>query len=308
VPWRLGPQAAVFSGLLAVTAFIAATGSLRGSDPALPHPSIDETLTRDAAGCASVRSCVWHPLSGVDYTGRLRLTLPPQFGGAITLFIGDSIRLDFEASTPDGRPVAIDLERLPSGPGVDVPPDFWLDDGAPWKAPQEISRVTIDARGDRERAVTLSLGRRAPRVLARLIGYPDTVRAPVCAEALGAGEIYFATGWYEPEPDAVAGPIRRMREHGAVLVSSAEGGAARVRARMAPAVGDTPLQTQLTLRVNDVYEARAVVMRAGFADYEWAVPDAAWVAGTNELLFSVSQTWVSGTRTLGLALESLHVQ
>jgi hypothetical protein len=49
-------------------------------------------------------------------------------------------------------------------------------------------------------------------------------------------------------------------------------------------------------------------MRAGFADYEWSVPDAAWVAGTNELFFTVSRVERRGTRALGLALASLHVE
>ena len=308
MPWRRRPRAAFVSGLLTVTALIAAAASLRESDPPLPRTSIDNTLTRDAHGCASVRSSVWHPLSGVDYTGRLRITLPARFGGAIALFIGDTIPLDVEATTDEGNPVGVSLERLPSGPGLHVPPDYWLDDGSPWNAPREISRVTIDARGDRERALTLSLGRRAPRVLARLIGYPDSVRVPVCADPLRAGELYFATGWYGPERDGTEGPVRRMREHGAVLVPSADGRTARVRARIAPSADDTRLETRLTLRVNDVYEADAVVLRAGFADYEWVVPDSAWVSGTNELLFRVSQTRMRGTRTLGLALASLHVE
>jgi len=66
--------------------------------------------------------------------------------------------------------------------------------------------------------------------------------------------------------------------------------------------------TTLRLRVNDVFELPAVAMRAGFSDYEWFVPDGAWVSGTNELFFTVSRVEQRGTRALGLALASLHVQ
>jgi hypothetical protein len=153
--------------------------------------------------------------------------------------------------------------------------------------------------------LTLSLGRRAPRVIARLAGYPPDVQAPVCAHPVGAAEIYFATGWYGEETGP-QGRIRWMREHGAVLLSSTTGQATQVRLRAAPAVppGDEN-ETFLRLRVNDVFDASPVAMRAGFADYDWNVPDSAWVAGTNELFFSVSRTLARDTRTLGMALASV---
>jgi hypothetical protein len=200
-------------------------------------------------------------------------------------------------------------ERMVSGPGVLIPPDFWLDDGSPAKAPRNISRLQLDALGDRTRVVTLSLGRRAPRVLARLIGYPPAVRVPVCAESVRARETYFATGWFGEERDVAEGAIRWMRAYGAILVSSLDGRAARVRVRLAPAVASGGLEpTELALKVNDVWEAATIRLEPGFREYDWNVPDSAWVPGTNELLFSVSRTQRSGSRTLGLALASLDVR
>jgi hypothetical protein len=135
------------------------------------------------------------------------------------------------------------------------------------------------------------------------------VRVPVCAEPLGLGETYFATGWYGQEFDGDSGaPTRWMRERGAVLMRSADGRGVRIHARISAPDSADHIDTRLTLRVNDVFETDAQPLRRGFADYEWNVPDAAWVAGTNEVLFSVSRTRFVGTRTLGLALRSLHAQ
>jgi hypothetical protein len=306
-------------GLSSALALMVAAGRLRLPDSLLPTSStttitdgrasaaINDTLTPDAEGCARVRSTVWHPLSGVEYTGRLRITLPPHPDGAIVLFIGDSVPLDVEAETGRHTPLAISRERIDFAPGVHLPPDFWLEDQAPWNAPPEVVRVSVDARAERELAFVLLLGRRAPRVIARLTGYPPEIAAQVCADSLAAGEHYFATGWYGEEQTA-GGAVRWMGDRGAVLMTSPHGRGTRVRIRAAPAVDDDAAETMVTLRVNDVFELPAVAMQAGFAEYEWAVPDAAWVAGTNELLFTVSRVERRGTRTLGLALASLDVE
>jgi hypothetical protein len=326
VPWRLGPRAALVIGVPGAVALTMVAERLRVTDlPAPPVPpnttsttsvtttaaasttSIDATLTNDREGCAGVRSIVWHPLSGVEYTGRLRIVLPAHEGGAIVLFIGDTVPLDLEAETDSGAPLAMARERLKTGPGVELPPDFWLDDQTPLNAPRELTRVTVDARGESDLSFLLRLGRRAPRVLARLIGYPPELKARVCADPIAAGERYFATGWYGEE-STTDGPIRWMRGHGALLVSSAHGGDTRVRLRAAPAAVGGDLETTLILRVNDMFELPAVAMRAGFSDYEWSVPDAAWVSGANELFFIVSRVERRGNRTLGLALASLHVE
>ena len=311
IPRRL--RAALILIPLCAGAILALTiGVPRPWHPALattapPHPkaAIDTTLARDDEGCAGVRGTVWHPLSGVEYTGRLRVHLPAQVGGALVLFIGDRIPLDIDADPVDGRPIMLHQERLPPGPGVHVPPDFWLDDSTPWSAPPEIVRVSVDALPLRDLDFILLLGRRAPRVLARLTGYPDDVRVPVCAERVKDGERYFATGWYGEESGDF-GRVRWMRDSGAVLLPSADGRAVHLRLRAAPAAepagGD---ETLLRVRVNDFVDLPPVPMRSGFADYEWDVPDAAWVAGTNELLLTVSRTVSRGTRTLGLAMSSL---
>lgn len=270
--------------------------------------TLNTTLTRDADGCAGVRGTAWHPLSGVDYTGRLRITLPARAGGTLVLFIGDSVPLDVEAETVTGAPIVVARERLQAGPAAAVPPDFWLEDQSPWNAPREIVRVAVDARAVGDLVFVLRLGRRAPRVLARLTGYPPEAAATVCAQPLAAGERDFTTGWY-PEETAPEGPVRWMRGHGAVLVHSPDGRQTRVRIRAAPAVaGGVESPTTVTLRVNDVFDLPPVAMRAGYADYEWLVPDAAWVPGANELLFTVSRVEQRGPRLLGLALASLHAQ
>jgi hypothetical protein len=82
-----------------------------------------------------------------------------------------------------------------------------------------------------------------------------------------------------------------------------------VRVRIAPAVASRGLEpTELALKVNDVWEAATIRLEPGFREYDWNVPDSAWVPGTNELLFSVSRTQRRGSRTLGLALASLDVR
>lgn len=312
---RIRPRPALAIGLFGAIALLATaalfpavspTQETLASRPAAP--TLDATLSRDVDGCAGVQSTLWHPLSGVEYTGRLAVTLPPLLGGAIVLFIGDSVPLDIEAVFPDGSPVLMQRERFASAVGVQIPPDYWLDDGDPWRAPEQITRVVIDAYGDRELAFTILLGRRAPRVLARLIGYAPGVRVPVCATPMREGEKYYATGWYGEEV-AQGGSVRWMAGHGAVLLPSADGGPVLVRINAAPAVApQADRQTLLTLRVNDVYEAAAETMRDGFADYEWRIPSHAWVAGTNELFFTVSRTEVRGTRALGMALALLDAQ
>lgn len=294
--------------LLSAGALTAAAAVLRSTSAAdsPAEPTIDDTLTRDEAGCAGVSSAVWHPLSGLEYTGRLRIRLPGQFGGALAIYVGSSVPLDLEASNERGEPVPINHERMVLGPGVFVPPDFWLDDGSPLAAPRHVSQLLIDASGEGTRTVVLSLGRRAPRVLARAIGYSSAGRVQICAEPLAAREIYFATGWYGQEHDPKIGPVRWMRQHGAVLVWSAEGRAARLRVRLAPAVDSE--QPQLAVRVNEAYDLEPFTLRPGFQEYELQIPDEAWVRGSNELFFRVSDVRSTNARVRGAALASLHVQ
>jgi hypothetical protein len=290
---------------LSAAASAEAEASATAVSPAEAKPfTIDSTLSHDLSGCAGARSTVWNPLAGVEYTGRIRIDLPARSGGAIALFIGDTLPLDVEAETSSGAPVKMQQRRLGPGPGLHIPPDFWLEDANPWSAPGHIISATIDAHHDRDLSFVISLGRRAPRVLARLIGYPADVRVPVCAVPVRAGETYFATGWYAEQS---SGPHteRWMRDVGAVLVYSDRGGATTVRIRATAAATTADDPARLTLRVNDILEMPPVAMREGIADYEWVVPDAAWVPGTNELLFSVSRTAVRGTRVFGMGLREL---
>lgn len=297
----------------------------------VPPAAVDErrpapTVAGDS--CARVRVTSWSPLPGVEYTGRLRVDLPPQPQGALVLFIGDHVPLDVEVHSVDGRPLRWHRRSIPPGPGLEIPPDFWLEAGNPWLTPGRIVRAAIDAHPSEVRPVVIDLGRRAPRVLARLRGYDDGAAAAVCAAALDAAALtgrealeieasqrsYFASGWYGVERRGQAGPVRWMQEYGAVLVPSARGGPVHVRLLAAPgddAPGDDgPL---LSMRVNDVFDAGPQVLRRGIHVYEWRIPGVSWVIGTNELLFQVSRTSRpaehGGTdrRRLGMALTKLTI-
>lgn len=321
--WRRGPRAAVAPGAIGAAALVAF--ALSACAPAPPdatpsraehaaagtegasRPSINDTLTLDADGCARVPATSWHPLSGIEYTGGLRMTLPPSPRGSLVLFVGDEdLPLAVVAETLERQPVPIERTHLPPGPGLQVPPDFWLGDSTPWDAPRFITRVAIAPLPLQERTLILWLGRRAPRVLARLEGVDGSTPAIVCAAALPEDKPYFATGWYGEEPTA-EGPVRWMQGQAAVLIAG-DGAAATVRVRAAAAIEAPEAATWLTLRVNDTVVFPPRRMQKVFADYAWQVPASAWVDGANELFFSVSETSVRDRRTLGLALASLHIE
>ena len=275
-------------------------------------------------GCARVGSDAWSPLPGVEYTGALLLDLPASDRATLSLIIGDSIPLDLEAASATGR-YPYRRERLRRGPGVGVPPDLWLEGGDPWDLPRELTRITFDARPDQAETIELSLGRRGPRVLARLGGYDVSVRTRVCAatrlidrtladapfSVVPSESKYFATGWYAEDARGDGLDRRWMREHGAMLIPSARDGEVVVTLRASPPVTSQGREEPLlSLRVNDLHDALTVPMSPGVRDYEWTLPSAAWVAGINELLFSVSRTPMpgdTGGRILGLALERLTV-
>lgn len=311
-------------GLVSGALMIAVAGSFRLSQLGVSPPTrpVAPTLS-----CARIRTDAWSPLPGVEYTGVLSVDLPPAEGGTMSLIIADALPLDLEAQTAAGVPLPLPHERVRRGPGVGLPPDLWLETNNPFSVPHNVVKATLRASAEAAHAITLRLGRRAPRVLARLDGYADDVRAEVCARVLGVDRHvdhgveldiaadqagYFGTGWFAEEADPGGETIVRwMGEYGAVLVPSAGDGGLLLRVRAAPpaaAGGDAaPL---LSLRVNDVFDASTTPMRPGRSDYEWSIPAAAWVAGTNELLFSVSRTVrvpraTGGDRVLGLALERL---
>jgi hypothetical protein len=298
MPWRLAPRAAYSVGLVGL---IGLTGSLPfvrlSDDAAPPDPS---SLQLRTLGCARVGSDAWSPL-----------------------ILGDAIPLDIEAWTPSGT-FPITQEHMASGPGVGVPPDLWLEGGSPWDLPGELVRVTLPARAERAETIALSLGRRAPRVLARLSGYDAALQTRVCAAtrfterwpAADAYEIdvadsrHFVTGWYAEDVGGDGAPLRWMRQHGAVLVPSPRDGVVTVKIRASPPDARSDDEPPLvSLRINDIHDATPQVLSPGWRDYEWTVPATAWVPGINELLFVMSKT--AGTdsrgRTRGLALQRLTV-
>ena len=323
MPWRLAPRAALSLGLLGAVGLTASAALLRL--PASPPDPVEPPL--QTLGCARVGSDAWSPLPGVEYTGSVLVDLPPALPaaprGTMTLIVGDAIALDIEARSASGS-FPFRRERMTTGPGVGVPPDLWLEAGTPFDMPRELTRLSLAAQ-ERPVTVEIALGRRAPRVLARLSGYEAALKTRICAATrLAAASIdadvyeldladsrHFATGWYAEERRNDGAPIRWMRRHGAIFVPSARGDPALITVRASPpstgAVNDAPL---LALTVNDSYDALTLPMSPGSHDYVWTIPGEAWVAGVNELLFSVSRTpriEDTGGVTRGLALEKLSV-
>ena len=308
------PMARVTSALVVGLLGAASLGPRLDPDPGTPPSRLPDAIYR----CTSVTDAAWSPLPGLEYTGRLSAQVPAGTG-ALVFVMGDTVPLDVVAETAGGASAMMRVERLRTGGGTPAPPAYWLEYGDPWAAPPSILRATLDATPDRAQHVTLRLGRRAPRIIARLRGYEPHVEAVVCAIALGveqafvgtdrlmvtpADERYFGAGWYGEEPSAQSGTVRWMREHGAVLIPSAMGGAMRLRLDAIAAVATT-----LTVVVNDVFTTAPIEMEEGLRSYEWDVPARAWLAGTNELFFTVSRTGPAprDTRMLGLALARLEM-
>ena len=277
--------------------------------------------------CVLVRSDRWNLLPGIELTGRLRVDLPPGSGASMSLIVGDSLPLDLEVQSGAG-PMPLSVTRV--SPAM-APPDYWLEFGNPMLAPPEIVSATLEAFPDRPRTVTLNLGRRAPRVIARIAGYPVDARARICAAhssartAFSGGnqititpnrQEYFAAGWYGVEQaPGTTGAVRWMHEFGTLLIPSSRDGNVRVRVQATPAVTLEDAEgPTVTLKVNNVFESAPVAMSPGMALYEWVVPAASWVVGTNEILFRVSRTRRPGDdqsgdqRTLGLALQRLDLE
>jgi hypothetical protein len=305
---------------------------LRVVEP-LARPPSSHTLFTGNFHCAKVGSAAWSPLPGVEYTGRLAIQLPAATLGRMLLVIGDDVPLDVVVESPDGEAARVNREFLEVGRGASgPPPDYWLENGTPWDAPPEVQQLTLHAFPNGERNLSVRLGRRAPRVLARLSGYADAIKADVCAADLGVPDAfapthqsvtiepslseYFGTGWSGVETDAEQGIyVRSMDEHAAILIPSATRSAmhVRLRARRGDAVRDDTAPS-LVLRVNNIYELPSQPLRTGTADYDWDVPERVWVRGTNELLFSVTGVprpkflRAAEARAFELALLSLQVQ
>lgn len=277
--------------------------------------------------CATVRADRWSQLPGLDYTGRLGIDLPPGISGALQLVIGDALALPLRLESPDGRDRVLRQEPLSSGPGVAPPPaDYWIDGGAPEMESRWIRRVHVAAHPITRELLSLTLGRRAPRVIARLAGYDDAARARVCAAPLGrvrlrdAGtevlslddEAIFGAGWYGLEGRGT-NAFRWTDADAVVLVRSAVRAAVDLTLEAdAAAPRGTGPDTTVTLSVNGI-EAGTRTTRDGGAPYTWHVPAGVWLAGTNELWWHTSRavrpadTGGSDTRSLALRVTRVSV-
>jgi hypothetical protein len=280
--------------------------------------------------CAIVRADRWSQLPGLEYTGRLGLQVPPQLGAEMQLIVGDALPLQLEVATPDGRDVPVRTDALMAGPGSETPPaDYWLDGGLPENGPPMIKRVHVPASPARTELVSVRLGRRAPRVLARLVGYDSAARGRVCAAPGGRTMLFgddrreeaaslendevFGTGWYGDEG---RGPelFRWASTDAVVLLSSALRTDVTVTmdAEAAAGVGRSDAEVpRLTLRVNGV-DVGTQPMEQGKHPYKWNVPAGVWLAGPNELWWHTSRAVrpadMGGTdkRMLALRVSSIR--
>jgi hypothetical protein len=167
--------------------------------------------------------------------------------------------------------------------------------------------------------LSLELGRRAPRVIARLAGFEPESRGRICAAPLGplrlaevgeaaialSDESAFGTGWYGREGSGDA-TFRWAQPEAVVLVRSAVRDAVTVAldAEAAAPTGDGG--TTLSLLVNGV-EIGSRTMSGGSARYTWTAPAGVWLAGTNELWWRTSRAVrpadAGGADTRSLALR-----
>jgi hypothetical protein len=276
--------------------------------------------------CVAVRADRWSQLPGLEYTGRLGLELPGRLGGELRLVIGDALPLPLRAATPDGQPVPLKMDPLLSGPGAAAPPaDYWIDGSVPEASPPWMRRVHVPADPLSRSLVSIELGRRAPRVIARLAGFDSDARGRICAAPLGplrlaergesaialADESAFGTGWYGREGGGDA-TFRWAQPEAVVLVRSAVRDAVTVTFDAVPAApaGDGP--TTVSLLVNGV-ELGSRTMGSGPARYTWTAPAGVWIAGTNELWWRTSRavtpadTGGGDTRSLALRVTGVTV-
>ncbi len=278
--------------------------------------------------CVAVRADRWSQLPGLEYTGRLGLELPGRLGGELQLVIGDALALPVRAATPEGRPVPVRVEALLSGPGAAAPPaDYWIDGSVPEAGPSWMRRVHVMADPLSRSVLSLELGRREPRVIARLHGYDEDARGRICAAPLGpvrlgrAGEeaialteeSAFGAGWYGRE--GRGGEAFRWADADAVLLlRSAVNADVTVTLEAEAAVARGPDgETSVTMRVNGL-DVGSRVVGGRRERHTWQVPAAMWLAGTNELWWHTSRAvrpadaGGSDTRTLALRVTGVTVR
>lgn len=277
--------------------------------------------------CVAVRTDRWSQLPGLEYTGRLGLELPGRLGGELRLVIGDALPLPVRAATPEGRPVPLTMDPLLSGPGASAPPaDYWMDGSVPEASPPWMRRVHVPADPLSRSMVSIELGRRAPRVIARLVGYEPEARGRICAAPLGplrlaehgdapialADESAFGTGWYGREGRGEA-TFRWAQPEAIVLVRSAVRDTVTVTLDAEPAAPVADGGTTVSLLVNGV-ELESRPMSAGRARYTWTAPAGVWLAGTNELWWRTSRavrpadTGGGDTRSLALRVSGITLR
>jgi hypothetical protein len=313
---KLGRRARLVAfGLLALfLALGVGARLLPNGEPSTSESAISSFLDSRLT-CAQVRADAWSPLPAVEYTGALAIVLPASPTGAMAMVVGDDIPLEIGVETPDGASVAVARERLDGhgGMAAATPADYWLEAGTPHDAPRLVQSLTLDALPETDRILRVRLGRRAPRVLARLRDYPERARADVCALPVDAeaafvdGQTtfvltpvaapYFATGWSEAMDLPGSGLVRWMGVHGALLIPSAR--RSSVRATLDAHHTNKAGATDVSLRVNDTFDLPPLQLRAGAQRYEWMIPASTWVAGTNELLLRVSAGGAGIERVLG---------
>jgi len=272
--------------------------------------------------CVPVRADRWSQLPGVEYTGRLGIELPSGLGGEMHLIVGDSLPLQIRVESADGGEIPVLTEPLLAGPGVSAPPpDYWFDGGLPEDGPHVIRRVRLPSHPTRASLVAVHLGRRAPRVIARLVGVTDEARGRICAAPVGREPLLaaagiaseridpgdrqvFGTGWYGVEQQGTQ-RFRWAGQDAVVLLPSlgrmdvevtldADTPAVTGRLESADGAGTRWAGRQaddavtVTLRANGI-EVGARPMSPGQRHYAWQVPARAWLEGTNELWWHVSR-------------------
>ncbi len=282
--------------------------------------------------CTTVRSDRWSLLPGLEYTGRVGVLIPPSIVGELRVIVGDGLPVQVRASLPHGEPMPIRVETLLAGSGVAAPPaDYWFERGVPEDAPDRVVMLHLEPHPVSPRLVSLHLGRRSPRVLARLDGVAPSARARICAAPIGApvvrgdegqavaipltSEALFGTGWYGVE-GAGTDRFRWMDSDGVVLVPSAAKTPVRVTFEAASGTvpaGESASGQTVTLRVNAL-EMATLPTSGAMQRYEWDVPASAWLAGTNELWFHASRAvrpadaGGEDTRWLAMAVRAIAVR